>query len=150
MSTEEERLRDEQTSNIIIDDICGDNESAKQYIYILGDIWRTWDDIQDQDYPVTREQILKAFKELFILLPANTFFQEHRDLLLSQHLSMYNAWVASNEWEHGDETDKMYAHVWKHTCHELIPIIAYILNGCDKMKETSSLLRKLFKSKLGV
>jgi len=149
MSTKEERERDSKNRELILDQICDENQSAKEYIDILCDVWRTWDDIQDADYTVTRHQILVCFKHLFINLPTNTFFNENRDMLLSQHLSMYNAWIAANEWEQGDETDQMYAHVWKNTLHELVPIVAFILKGRDQMEDTSSLIRKLFKSKLG-
>ena len=149
MSTIEERARDSDNRELIVNEICGTNTSAREYIDILCEIWRTWDDIQDGDFPVTRQDILSSFKHLFVTLPTNTFFNEHRDLLLSQHISMYNAWIAANEWELGDETDQIYAHVWKNTLHELVPIIALILHGQKKMEETSSLIRKLFKSKLG-
>tara|TARA_R100000781_G_C4080512_1_gene127551 strand:- start:2899 stop:3351 length:453 start_codon:yes stop_codon:yes gene_type:complete len=149
MSTKEERERDSKNRELILDQICDENQSAKEYIDILCEVWRTWDDIQDADYTVTRHQILDCFKHLFINLPTNTFFNENRDMLLSQHLSMYNAWIAANEWEQGDEIDQMYAHVWKNTLHELVPIVAFILKGRDQMEDTSSLIRKLFKSKLG-
>ena len=149
MSTIEERARDSDNRELIVNEICGTNTSAREYIDILCEIWRTWDDIQDGDFPVTRHDILSSFKHLFVTLPTNTFFNEHRALLLSQHISMYNAWIAANEWELGDETDQIYAHVWKNTLHELVPIIALILHGPKKMEETSSLIRKLFKSKLG-
>ena len=149
MSTIEERERDSHNRELLLDQICDDNQSAREYIDILCDVWRIWDDIQDGDFPVTREQILLCFKHLFINLPTNTFFNEHRDMLLSQHLSMYNAWIAANEWELGDETDQIYAHVWKNTLHELVPIVALILKGRDQMEDTSSLIRKLFKSQLG-
>ena len=149
MSTIEEREKDSDNRELVLDQICDENHSAREYINILCEVWRVWDDIQDGDFPVTQHQILTCFKHLFINLPTNTFFNENRDMLLSQHLSMYNAWIAANEWELGDETDQIYAHVWKNTLHELVPIVALILKGRDQMEDTSSLIRKLFKSKLG-
>jgi hypothetical protein len=62
---------------------------------------------------------------------------------------MWNAWMAANAADQGDETDQIYAHVWRDTHHELIPIVALLTQGYDKMKELSSLIRTTFKNKLG-
>ena len=82
-------------------------------------------------------------------MPFNPFFQRNRDTLQSQHVSMYNAWMASNEWEHGDETDRIYSHVWRDSYHEIVPLVALLTQGPDKMEEVSSKIRTLFKKKLG-
>jgi len=110
---------------------------------------RCLDDIFDADHPVSREELLEVFEYLLIKIPTNPFFTEYRETLLSQHVSMYNAWIAANEWDKGDETDKIYAHVWRDTHHELVPIVALLTQGHEKMKEISDLIRKTFKKKLG-
>ena len=82
-------------------------------------------------------------------MPYNPFFQKHRDTLQSQHVSMYNAWMAANKWADGDETDQIYSHVWRDSIHEVIPLVALLTQGPDKMENVSLKVRTLFKKKLG-
>ena len=149
MSTKEERKRDLKIFQILVDDICEHDPFAKLYLEDLCYALRIWDDYYDQDHPVSRESILKVFEILFIRIPTNPFFQRHSDKLLTQHAVIFNTWVAANEAEHGDETDQMYAHVWKEQTNEILPIVALILKGYGKMNEVSNQIRGIFKSKLG-
>ena len=149
MSTTEERLRDNVKRDELINECCGNNESAKEYIHLLCTALRVWDDVYDEDYPVTKEDILKTYKILFISLPNNNFFQENYKFLFSQHLTMYNQWIASNKWLNGNHIEQVYAHVWKDALHELVPLIALLTQGEAKMEEVSLKLRESFKSELG-
>lgn len=149
MSTEEERIAGPAITAELLDDICEYDPFAKLYIMDLVQAWRIWDDIQDQDYPVTREKLLEAFEILFMRIPTNPFFQRHREKLLTQHAVIFNTWIAANKAEFGDETDQMYAHVWKEQINELVPIVALILKGYGKMNQISNEIREIFKSKLG-
>ena len=149
MSTPEERKTDLQKAIYIVKEACGEDKNAEQYLWMLCEVWRRLDDIYDQDVDVTREQTLEVIEILFLKLPTNVFFIRHQDVLLSQHLSMWNAWQASNKWENGDDTEKIYSHVWRYTIHEVIPIVALLTQGYDKMKTISIEVRKLFKTNLG-
>jgi hypothetical protein len=62
---------------------------------------------------------------------------------------MWNAWEASNILFTGDETDKIYAHVLRDYINELLPLVALLTQGHDKMKEVNGLIRSLFKKELG-
>ena len=62
---------------------------------------------------------------------------------------MYNAWIAANDWENGDKTEKVYSHVWRYTVHEVLPIVALLTQGYDQMKKVSKEMRTLFKTELG-
>ena len=149
MSTPEERKTDLQKAIYIVKEACGEDKNAEQYLWMLCEVWRRLDDIYDQDVDVTREQTLEVIEILFLKLPTNVFFIRHQDVLLSQHLSMWNAWEASNKWENGDDTEKIYSHVWRYTIHEVVPIVALLTQGYDKMKTISIEVRKLFKTNLG-
>ena len=149
MTTQKERDVYEDATLLIIAEAAGKNYAAYDYLWQLACVSRTVDDIFDQDQELTREQLLEAVEWLFIKLPSNPFFQTYRDTLHSQHLSMWNAWIAANEWEKGDETDQIYGHVWRDTHHEVFPIVALLTQGPDKMQEVSSKIRTLFKKKLG-
>ena len=149
MSTQEERQRDNIKRDELINECCGNNESAKDYIHILCAALRIWDDVYDQDYPVTVGDITETYRMLFISLPSNQFFRENHDLLFSQHVVLYNQWVASNRWLDGDEIERMYAHFYKEGLNEIVPLIALITQGEKKMHEISFKLRDTFKSNRG-
>ena len=57
--------------------------------------------------------------------------------------------MAANLWDKGDETDKVYAHVWRDFFHEIWPVVALLTQGPPKMNEVSLKIRKLFKKQLG-
>tara|TARA_R100001082_G_scaffold97866_1_gene65877 strand:- start:1764 stop:2216 length:453 start_codon:yes stop_codon:yes gene_type:complete len=133
----------------IISSAAGTDGFALDYLWMWARCSRCLDDIFDDDHPVSREELLEVFEYLLIKIPTNPFFTEYRETLLSQHVSMYNAWMAANEWDKGDKTDRIYAHVWRDTHHELVPIVALLTQGHEKMKEISDLIRKTFKKDLG-
>jgi len=150
MTTHEERLRDTLKTKELIEEIVGNNKDAFEYLKMLCRITRTLDDIYDGDNEnLSREEVLEIIEYLFITLPTNNFFAIHQDVLISQHLSMYNAWMAANKRENGDEIDKIYAHVWRDNIFEVFPIVALLIGGIDHMKCISEKIRVLFKKELG-
>jgi len=149
MSTDKEREVLNIKSRKMIELASGDDPYAAHYLWMLARITRVLDDVFDNDQVITREEHLEVIEYLFVRLPTNPFFIRHQDVLLSQHLSMFNAWMASNVAEKGDDTDQIYAHVWRDTLHEVIPIVALLTQGYDAMPPISLEIRKLFKKQLG-
>jgi integrase len=149
MTTQKEREIIDEKAKKIIELAAGGDANAAQYLWMLARITRVLDDVFDNDQVITREEHLEVLEYLFVRLPTNPFFIRHQDVLLSQHLSMFNAWMAANEAEKGDDTDQIYAHVWRDTLHEVIPIVALLTQGYDAMPPISQEVRKLFKKQLG-
>ena len=149
MSTDKEREVLDIKSKKMIELAAGGDANAAQYLWMLARITRVLDDVFDNDQVITREEHLEVLEYLFVRLPTNPFFIRHQDVLLSQHLSMFNAWMAANVAEKGDDTDQIYAHVWRDTLHEVIPIVALLTQGYDAMPPISLEVRKLFKKQLG-
>ena len=149
MSTPEQRIVADKLSDEIITMAAGNNKSAEEYLNMIARITRVWDDLYDEDHPVTREHLLEIIEYLFVKLPVNGFFNQHREILLSQHISAYNAWDGSNKWLAGDETEQMYAHVWPDTINEILPIVALLTQNYKQMEQVSDHMRKIFKAKLG-
>ena len=148
MATTEERKANKKQNEPILDTVCNGNPDAREYLYLVTRALRIWDDVQDQDHEVTRENLLEAFEILFVQLPTNKFFVQNYDVLLSQHLMIFNTWVASNEREKGDETDKMYSHVWSQSINEILPIVALLTQSYNHMRNTSTVMRKVFQETL--
>ena len=149
MSTDKEREVLDIKSKKMIELAAGGDANAAQYLWMLARITRVLDDVFDNDQVITREEHLEVLEYLFVRLPTNPFFIRHQDVLLSQHLSMFNAWMAANVAEKGDDTDQIYAHVWRDTLHEVVPIVALLTQGYDAMPPISLEIRKLFKKQLG-
>jgi hypothetical protein len=57
--------------------------------------------------------------------------------------------MAANLWGEGDETDQIYAHVWRDYHQEVVPLVALLTQGPSKMQEVSFKMRQMFKKKLG-
>ena len=148
MATTEESKSNKKQNEPILDKVCSGNPDARQYLYLITRAARIWDDIQDQDKEVTREELLEAFEILFVQLPTNKFFSQNYDVLLSQHLTIFNTWVASNEREKGDETDRMYSHVWSQSINEILPIVALLTQSYNHMRNTSTVMRRVFQEPL--
>tara|TARA_Y100001972_G_scaffold104797_1_gene131935 strand:- start:1611 stop:2063 length:453 start_codon:yes stop_codon:yes gene_type:complete len=149
MTTQQEREVFTERTKEIIKEAAGKNKFAYEYLWRLMCISRTVDDIYDNDQTITTSSVLSAIEFLVVEMHYNPFFVKHRDTLTSQHVSMYNAWMAANLWDQGDETDKIYAHVWRDTHHEVVPIVALLTQGPAKMKQVSIKIRELFKKQLG-
>ena len=149
MTTQKERDYYTELTKEIIKEAAGKNKFAYDYLWKLMCISRTVDDIYDMDQEVTRNQLLEAIGYLLFEMPYNPFFMRHRDTLSSQHVSMHNAWMAANFWGEGDETDQIYAHVWRDYHQEVVPLVALLTQGSSKMQEVSFKMRQMFKKKLG-
>jgi len=149
MTNAKEREVIDDKSFDVIQKAAGKDKQAAEYLWMIARITRVMDDVYDQDQEVTREDLLEVFDYLFIKLPTNKFFNMHRSTLLSQHISMWNAWMAANRREKGDDTDQIYAHVWRDTHHEVVPIVALLTQGHKQMYIVSEYIRRIFKNKLG-
>ena len=148
MSSTEERKENDLKVDFIIGQAAGTDENAVEYLTLLSQALRTIDDIYDEYEIVTQNELLAVVEILFVRLPSNKFYQENRECLFSQHVSMWNAWEISNVLYSGDDLDKIYAHVLRDYVNEILPVVALITQGHAKMKEINSLIRPLFKKEL--
>ena len=148
MSSTEERKENDLKVDFIIGQASGTDENAVEYLTLLSQALRTIDDIYDEVEIVTQNELLAVVEILFIKLPSNKFYQENRECLFSQHVSMWNAWEISNVLYRGDDLDRIYAHVLRDYVNEILPVVALITQGHAKMKEINSLIRPLFKKEL--
>ena len=148
MSSTEERKENDLKVDFIIGQAAGTDKNAVEYLTLLSQALRTIDDIYDEYEIVTQNELLAVVEILFVRLPSNKFYQENRECLFSQHVSMWNAWEISNVLYRGDDLDKIYAHVLRDYVNEILPVVALIKQGHAKMKEINSLIRPLFKKEL--
>lgn len=149
MSTQDERAKNDLKLDFIINEAASTDEAARLYLEHLAYCARIADDIFDDPHEVSTNNLIALIEILFIKIPSNPFYLKHQDLLFSQHVTMWNAWEASNFLCNGDETDKIYAHVLRDYINEVLPLVALLTQGHDKMKEVNGAIRSIFKKKLG-
>jgi hypothetical protein len=149
MSTPEERAINNQKVDYVQQVAAGEDRSALTYLQLIARCARIADDVKDQPESLSQLDLLTIIEILFVRLPSNSFYIQHQQALLSQHITIWNTWEASNVLAEGDQTDKIYAHVLRDYVNELLPLVALLTQGHDKMKEVNGLIRSLFKKELG-
>lgn len=149
MSDSQERKELESKVSFVIQEAAGDNQAASEYLQMLSFCGRIVDDIFDEDAELNQENLLTLAEILFVRLPSNSFYKEHQNFLFSQHVVMWNAWDISNVLDKGSPTEKIYAHVLRDYINEVLPLVALLTQGHNKMKDINGLVRKLFQKELG-
>lgn len=146
MGTETQRKLNDKAVDEAIDYCVLGNNDAKNYLLKIGFVSRFMDDFTDKDYPVTYEQMSKAFFELLGGLWLNPFFIKNAQTLIPIHIAAFNAFMDANEAEKGNYVEKLYAHVMKDFINTLFGVVAYIVSGFDykHMRAVSEMVTKLF------
>ena len=150
MSTEKEREINKKTLLPFIKEVVGDNLAAQEYLYSLAKAMRIIDDIYDQDYPVSKNQLIETIKTFILTIPMNSFYRKHQDLLLSHHITMWNTWSISNDLYKQGELDKVYAHVIRDYCYEIFVLVALLTQGEKHMNKINKLIRNVIKKPFDV
>ena len=144
MSTQQEREEDAVKSDELIKLASGKNKEADKYLRMINQVYRVMDDIYDGDYLYTRGEILEIIEHLLIGIPSNRFFIHHRDKLISQHITAYNAWMASNRWSGGNLEQRVFSHVWRGDYQAVLGLVALLTQGIDQMRIVDKKTRETF------
>lgn len=145
MSTLEEREEMNKKVDDVIAIACNGNKQAGKYLSDIAWIARRIDDLHDKDVDVPKKEIERLFQIILIEIPTNPFFLQNFQALMSQHVVIYNAWLDSNKWENEkDETRKIYCHVIRDYIGELIPLVAFMTGGIERMRNLSIVSRETF------
>ena len=144
MSTQQEREEELIKGSEIIKLASGKNKDAARYLHMIGRVWRVLDDVYDDDYLVTRADVLEIIEYLFIEIPSNRFFIHHHDKLTSQHTTAYNAWMAANRWNKGNIEQRVFSHVWRGDYQAIIGLVALLTQGIDQMKLVDKRAKETF------
>ena len=123
------------------------NEDAFNFLIQQGYCIRVIDDFYDEDKPVTKEEIFDVFELLFSVIPSNPFYQKYIKELGSLSTLSWEAWKDSNRLCKGSSTDKIYAHVYRDQIELIIPLVALLTQGYEKMVEVRKEQEHLFSDK---
>ena len=114
---------------------AGDNKDAFNYLIQQGYCTRIIDNLYDQDYPPTNEELLDVSKLLFSVIPSNPFYQEHIKTLQPVASMAWEAWEQSNRLCKMSCTDRIYAHVFRDQILYMNELVALLTQGYEKMVE---------------
>tara|TARA_R100000654_G_scaffold20174_3_gene40836 strand:- start:3788 stop:4285 length:498 start_codon:yes stop_codon:yes gene_type:complete len=123
---------------------AGDNKDAFNYLVQQGYCTRIIDNLYDQDYPPTREELLDVTKLLFSIIPSNPFYQEHIRTLQPMATMSWEAWEQSNRLSKSTCTDRIYAHVFRDQIIYMNELVALLTQGYEKMVEVRKGLENSF------
>jgi len=142
MTTPAQREVINSKTTAMIKKAAGNNKDAFDYLAIIYFTARVVDDVVDNDKEIKHETYFNCVQELLVNLHMNKFFREHYDKLVSQHVTIWNTWLRANEYEkNGEVIDKLHARTWRLYIDELLPLVAYLTQGFDKMKELDQDIR---------
>ena len=123
---------------------AGDNKDAFNYLIQQGYCTRVIDNLYDQDYPPTNEELIDAFKLLASVIPSNPFYQEHIETLQPMATMSWEAWEQSNRLSKLTCTDRIYAHVFRDQIIYMNELVALLTQGYEKMVEVRKGLEHSF------
>lgn len=96
-------------------EVFNGDQHAYALAYSIIVLTNIWDDLIDQDQPVTRTQINSAFYCALSEIPQNRFFARNRDYLQPLMDMMMVSYFCANEWEQtGDEHGMELGHVMRY------------------------------------
>jgi|TARA_A100001518_G_C1195430_1_gene40000 hypothetical protein len=123
---------------------AGNNKDAFTYLVQQAYCVRIIDNLYDQDYPPTNEELMDVSKLLFSVIPSNPFYQEHIKTLQPVASMAWEAWEQSNELCKMTCTDRIYAHVFRDQINYMNELVALLTQGYEKMVEVRKELEHSF------
>ncbi|QGH73439.1 MAG: hypothetical protein [Podoviridae sp. cty5g4] len=144
MSTIEERNKNDERLLRAVELCSRGDKDAKSYILDIDYAGRIFDDLIDKDYPVSDEQIAKAYFILLAKLWLNPFFIKYHRTLVPLHIASFTAFLDANKWIKDDNpVKKVFACVMQDYLVELYICVAFLVGGYEYMRSVSGEIRKI-------
>ena len=120
------------------------NADAVRFFLHLSHFVEIFDDLVDQDAPVSDKDLAHAVFSALYHIPANPFFHAHRATLLPIIFTCTNAWLDSNHLCRGGETEKALAYTLKGLGVEVLLTCISITRGVEYLRTVSVDVRRVF------
>lgn len=128
-----------------ITEVLQNNKSAIEFCRSLFRISQTLDDIIDADRPLTGSQVISAFWQAMIELPANPFYREHEPFLRPLMAMALQDWRDSVVLERSDSHhNRTLAFVLRDQLAGLVIQCAYLVGGEQWMEQHGPAIRQHF------
>lgn len=106
------------------------NQHAVTLCFLFFEIAHTWDDLVDQDSPITVDHIHKAFRFSTIDINLNPFWVQNASMLLPVLMLVQQQWICATQFEKEKiELEKCF--VLRALIHQLIIACASCIGGYD-------------------
>ena len=114
----------------------GGNQDALNMYRAFVDLAHTWDDIIDQDKPVSEVDLNRAFLTCLVYLPANPFYRAIQEQIMPMWLVVVSSYETANAFEkakdpHGIEI----AHSLRYAAGNIVAYAVYVCLGPDAAKD---------------
>jgi len=104
---------------------CNHDRDAVALVHALHEVCHLWDDIHDEDKPMTDAGMWAAMFDI----PSNPFYQRHFNALLPALKMAALSWMVSERMESGTEQQRAIAHVTRHSLTEVYILISELCGG---------------------
>lgn len=133
----------------LMKEVANGDKDALDYLLLMSKVFKTWDDLYDQDNQVTKEVANEVFSALSFDLNRNPFFSKNRAALESFVFVAWNAWMDSNEWQ-GDEDKTKGVCAWfiRDWCNEIDVLVAWLVGGSEHARSISLKCREFYLKQL--
>ena len=131
------------------------DESALAWFLDFCHVCEIFDDVADQDKPISKTDIATALFASLVEMPTNPFFTNHRQVLAGVIITGINAWLDANELERTEYAegtkyvemeDTIKAFCLRDFYMELLAVIIYLTAGPDQMRKVSLDVRRFFQN----
>jgi len=119
------------------------DENALSFFLDLSHFVEIYDDLVDQDKPVSVADINSALFSVLCYMPSNPFFLQHRLTLTPLIFTSINAWADANEFQRGTVSEKALAYGLKGGGVEVLLSIISITRGVEYMRSISAEVRRI-------
>lgn len=114
------------------------NAEAIEFVQTLTNIAEFWDDVKDNDKPITDDEMDAAFLGALFQLPANQFYSSNYKFFQSLMMSSVNAWKDSNHFMYcDDEKLRRLAFQLRFMLFEVTKMSAFLIGGWKHLREVS-------------
>ena len=121
------------------------NREAIAFATVMCSVLHLWDDLEDRDKRVAREDINSAMYSALVVLPRNTFYQAHFEELNAMVESAILNWHTANLFERqGSDDDKHIAFIIRSAYFNIVLTAARIVGGYRWAREIAPALRRFW------
>ena len=130
------------------------DENALAWFLDFCHVCEVFDDMADQDKPISKADIATALFASLVEMPTNPFFTNHRQVLAGVIITGINAWLDANEIGEDrvlsrspkfvEREDTIKAYCLRDFYMELLSLVIYLTAGPDHMRKISLEVRRFF------
>lgn len=121
---------------------CKGNQSAVQFLALMGRISQLADDIADKDVEPSPDVVAQLIHMIIVELPSNNFYAQHMGVFLPLFSTSLSFWCNSDEWGKSEQPE--YGFVYREHLEQIVTMTATLIGGFDHAKQVTKELVKFY------